>query len=242
MCVAQLAGSTSTTATLVIRGRSQLLRLYGNPGSPTAIVSSGDGGWLHLAPHVAEILASRGFFVVGVDSRAYLSSFTTGSDTLHSADVPGDYKAVVAYAARAGQARPVLIGVSEGAGLSVLAATRSDVKAIVSGVVGLGLPDQNELGWHWRDALIYVTHRLPSEPMFSTSAVIGQVAPLPIAALHSTHDEFVPLGDVQRVFSRANDPKRLWVIPASDHRFSDNEAEFDRSLADALAWIGRGGR
>jgi type IV secretory pathway VirJ component len=28
-------------------------------------VSSGDGGWIHLAPHVAEVLAAKGFFVVG---------------------------------------------------------------------------------------------------------------------------------------------------------------------------------
>ena len=33
------------------------------------MLSSGDGGCIHLAPHIAELLASRGWLVVGVDSR-----------------------------------------------------------------------------------------------------------------------------------------------------------------------------
>ena len=48
-------------------------------GAPV-IVSSGDGGWIHLGPHVAEILAARGYFVVGFDVKAYLESFTAGHD------------------------------------------------------------------------------------------------------------------------------------------------------------------
>ena len=64
--------------TLVIRGHAQSLHLYGTRGGPPVIVSSGDGGWMHLGPHVAETLAAKGFFVVGFDVRAYLESFTSG--------------------------------------------------------------------------------------------------------------------------------------------------------------------
>ena len=46
--------------------------------APPVIVSSGDGGWIHLGPHVAEVLAAKGFFVVGFDVKAYLESFTSG--------------------------------------------------------------------------------------------------------------------------------------------------------------------
>ena len=42
------------------------------------------------------------------------------------------------------------MGVSEGAGLSVLAATDPLTKTETLGVVGLGLPDLNELGWRWK--------------------------------------------------------------------------------------------
>jgi fermentation-respiration switch protein FrsA (DUF1100 family) len=63
------------------------------------------------------------------------------------------------------------------------------------------------------------------------------VAPLPLAAIHSTHDEFVPLADAQRIVAAAREPKRLWIIEAADHRFSNALPELDRRLAEAIAWI-----
>ena len=94
-----------------------------------SIVASGDGGWVHLGPYVAEFLSSNGYFVVGFDSKAYLSSFTRNGTTLTTTDVPEDFAALLDYAATGASTRPVLIGVSEGAGLSVLAATQDAVKA-----------------------------------------------------------------------------------------------------------------
>jgi alpha-beta hydrolase superfamily lysophospholipase len=227
----------AATETIWLRGHAQLLRTYGQRGGPAAIVSSGDGGWIHLGPHVAETLAARGYFVVGFDVRAYLSSFTTGTTTLRPEDEPRDYKTLVEFAARGSSGRPVLVGVSEGAGLSVLAATDSDTRARIGGVVALGLPDVNELGWRWRDAMIYVTHRSPNEPSFSAASLIGRAAPAPIAVIHSTRDEFVPVNEVQRVVANACEPKRLWLVEAADHRFSNNLAVLDRTLFDALLWL-----
>jgi fermentation-respiration switch protein FrsA (DUF1100 family) len=186
---------------------------------------------------VAETLATKGFFVVGVDVKAYLESFTSGATTLQPEEEPRDYAALAAYAAKGSSMKPVLIGVSEGAGLSVLAATDPATKHAIAGVIGLGLPNLNELGWRWKDSLIYVTHGVPKEPTFSTQAIVDRVAPTPLAAIHSTQDEFVPLAEAQRVLDSAKDPKRLWVIKASDHRFSDNLTEFDQRLLEAIAWV-----
>jgi hypothetical protein len=127
--------------------------------------------------------------------------------------------------------------VSEGAGLSVLAATDPATKGTIAGVLGVGLPDLNELGWRWRDSLIYVTHGVPKEPIFSTRAIVDRVGPTPLGAIHSTQDEFVPLADVQKVLDAATEPKKLWIVKASDHRFSDNLAEFDRRLLEAMDWL-----
>ena len=226
-----------TRDVLVIRGHAQSLRLYGTRGGPPVIVSSGDGGWMHLGPHVAETLSARGFFVVGFDVRAYLESFTSGTVTLSQADEPGDYNVLADYAARGSTQKPILIGASEGAGLSVLAATDPKTKRSIAGVIGLGLPDLNELGWRWKDSLIYVTHGVPKEPTFSTAAIVGRVGPTPLGAIHSTQDEFVALSAVQDVLDHASEPKKLWIVKAADHRFSDNLAEFDRRLLEAIEWI-----
>jgi dienelactone hydrolase len=142
-------------------------------------------------------------------------------------------------AAQTSHKKPILIGVSVGAGLSVLAATDPPTKAAIAGVIGLGLPDVNELGWRARDMLIYFTHGIPNEPHFSAAAIAGKVAPVPLALIHSTRDEFVAVSEVERVLQAARAPKHLWLIDASNHRFEDKLTELDARLLDAIAWITR---
>jgi type IV secretory pathway VirJ component len=226
-----------TTDTVRIRDHQLTVHVYGTRGGTPVIVSSGDGGWVHLGPQVAALLAARGFFVVGFDVKAYLESFTSSTTTLRMDDVPGDYRTLLAYAARGSSDKPVLVGVSEGAGLSVLAASDTSTKSLLGGVVALGLPDVNELGWRWKDALIYVTHGVPKEPTFKTRDVVAGVAPLPLAAIHSTNDEFVPVSQARDLLAQAGRPSTLWVVPARDHRFSDNRPEFERRLTEAFTWI-----
>jgi dienelactone hydrolase len=230
-------GPAPSTVPFAIRGKVMTLHLYGPSSGEPIIVASGDGGWIHLGPHAAEVLARAGYFVVGLDSRQYLESFTSGSSTLRPADEPGDFRTLAEFASRTTHTRPILVGVSEGAGLSVLAATDPATRPTIRGVVGLGLPDINELGWRWKDAVIYITKGIPNEPTFSVSGIVDRVAPLPLAAIHSTRDEFVPIADIQRIMGRAKEPKRLWVITASNHRFSGAENEFDRRLIEAVDWV-----
>jgi alpha-beta hydrolase superfamily lysophospholipase len=224
---------------ITIRGRPQMLYIYGPPAGTPVIVSSGDGGWIHLAPHVAGMLAAHGCFVVGMDARSYLSSFTSGTSTLRPADEPGDYLLLAQLAAQTSHKKPILIGVSVGAGLSVLAATDPPTKAAIAGVIGLGLPDVNELGWRARDMLIYLTHGVPNEPHFSAADIADKVAPVPLALIHSTRDEFVAVSEAERVLQAARAPKQLWLIDASNHRFEDRLTEFDDRLLEAIAWITR---
>jgi fermentation-respiration switch protein FrsA (DUF1100 family) len=231
------AAASQTRLTLTVRGHALPVYTYGSPRGEPVVVSSGDGGWMHLGPRVAEFLGGRGYFVVGFDVKAYLSAFTTDRAALRAEDVPADYKLLIDLATRTTGRKPILIGVSEGAGLSVLAATTPATKAAIAGVIGLGLPDMNELGWRWVDTLSYLTHQTPNEPVFSTAAIVDRVSPLPLAAIHSTHDEFVPIPEVQAVLKNAHEPKRLWIVDASNHRFSGNHAEFERRLIEAIGWV-----
>jgi fermentation-respiration switch protein FrsA (DUF1100 family) len=237
VALASAPAQAQGTDTVTVRGHTLTVHTYGARGGRPIVLTSGDGGWIHLGPYVADTLARRGCFVVGIDARAYLSSFTSGAATLRPEDEPGDYRVFAEYAGRGSATKPILVGVSEGAGLSLLAATDPRTRDAISGVLGLGLPDLNELGWRWRDAWIYLSHGTPNEPLFSTAGLAAKVAPLPLAAIHATHDEFVPLADVQRIVSAAHEPKRLWIVDAADHRFSDALPELDRRLAEAIAWI-----
>jgi fermentation-respiration switch protein FrsA (DUF1100 family) len=88
--------------------------------------------------------------------------------------------------------------------------------------------------------VIYVTHGTPHEPTFSVKAVVDRIAPLPLAAIHSSRDEYVPLAEARDVVARAAAPKRLWVVDAADHRFSNNLPGFDRTLLEAIGWVAGG--
>lgn len=236
-----IAGATPATDSFALRGKTLDLHLYGMRGAPPVVLVSGDGGWMHLAPQTAPILAARGYFVVGFSAKQYLSAFTSGHAALSPAEVPRDFKSLVDYAAQGAPAKPILVGISEGAGLAVLAAVDPAVKASVSGVVGLGMSDQNELGWRFRDSVIYLTHGAPKEPRFSVLEIVNLLAPLPLAELHSTHDEYVPVEEARRVLEKAGAPKRMWVIEAQDHRFSGRVEEFSRRLLEAMAWVAEAG-
>jgi type IV secretory pathway VirJ component len=228
-----------TIRPIALGGREQKLHLYGPVNGPPVIVSSGDGGWIHLAPQMASWLAVRGYFVIGFDVKAYLAGGTTGSSTLTRADVERDYGTLLSTF---GHERPVILaGVSEGAGLSVLAAGAAANKRHLAGVIAVSLGEQNELGWRWKDSIIYVTKGVPHEPLFSATALMPLVTPVPLAIIRATHDEFVPPQESDRLIAAAASPSHAWTVAASDHRFSDNEAGFDSAMTAALAWI-RGAR
>jgi len=237
LAAALAAQSSPSTGSLTVRGKALTVHYYGPRTGRPVVVTSGDGGWIHLAPHVAEVLAKAGCFVVGIDSREYLSAFTAGRQGVNPGDVPADFRAFAALAAGSGPAKPILVGVSEGAGLSVLAAADPAAKAAVAGVVALGLPDLNELAWRWKDAIIYLTKGVPDEPTFSVAGIIDHVAPLPLAAIHSTGDEFVPVPTIRRLMALSKEPKKLWLVDGSDHRFSGRETEFDLRVIEACDWI-----
>jgi hypothetical protein len=231
------AAPVQTQRALIVRGQSQVLRIYGAPTAAPVVLTSGDGGFVHLAPLVADFLASNGYYVVGVDAKAYLSSFTSGDKTLSPADTPSDYRAFLDAARLGRDVRVPLIGISEGAGLSVLAATDPDLQKSLMGVIALGLPDVNELGWRWRDSVIYITHGVPNEPSFHAGDYVAKLGTMPLAAIHSTHDEFVPVDTLKKVLGPLVPTRRLWLIEAADHRFSDKQPDLQGALVEALEWI-----
>lgn len=237
--MAEVAAASGGSSRIVLHGRGYPLRRFGPVSSHVAVLSSGDGGWIHLAPHVAEVLAARGWTVLGFDSRDYLSRGNDTAGVLTPGDIARDYGDLIAQAAPAG-AQVTLVGVSEGAGLSVVAAADPAVKRRVAGVVAIGLGDRNELAWHWKDSVIYITKGVPHEPLFHASEFLPRLTPVPLALIQSTHDEFVPIAEGERLHALASPSSRLWRVESADHRFSNNLPAFDAQLAIALQWLASG--
>lgn len=238
---ARMASAGPATMTVKLDGKVQTLTAYRVENAAQAVIlSSGDLGWAGFVVDVAEFLAGQRIAVLGLDSKAYLESFTVGSSSVDPARVPAHFEQLAATAARTLgiDAVPVLMGISEGAGLSVMAAADASRKSRFGGVIVLGLPGATELGWHaWRDWTTWITKLNPAEPLAESAAFMSRIAPLPFVSIQSTRDEFVPLETAKALFAAANAPKRLYLINASNHRFSDKRDEVHARIMESLRWI-----
>jgi len=225
----------------VVRGVKQAAYLYNaapsRPNAPVAIVVSGDGGWHGFVADIAGYLASRGYPAVGVDAKEYLSSLS-GQRALEPAQIASDFAIIARFAKeQSGAKSSVLVGWSEGAGLAVLGGLDPVVRTDLRGVVAIGLPEQNELAWHWRDSIIYVTKKVPDEPTFSSKDFVGRLAPVALMVIQSTRDDFVPLATAREIFARAQEPKQIVFIEARDHHFAGELPAFWQALDRAFAWF-----
>jgi pimeloyl-ACP methyl ester carboxylesterase len=228
-------GPQGTIRPVSLNGREQKLHVYGDASGPPVILTSGDGGWLGLAPHVADALAAHGYFVVGLDAKAYLSSGTSYRGALSLTDIARDFGTLLSMFA--GDQPAILAGISEGAGLTLVAAADTQHRANIRGVVTYGLGERNELAWRWRDSIIYITKKVPPEPTFKASEFIPRVSPVPLAFIRSTHDEFVSNAESDRLIAAAGVPAKAWTVAARNHGFSDNHADLDQATLQAIDWI-----
>ena len=95
------AGETAqATEAIDIRAHVQNLHVYGSRGAPPVIVSSGDGGWIHLGPHVAEAARREGILRRRLRRQGVSRELHLREATLRPEDEPGDYKVLADYAAR----------------------------------------------------------------------------------------------------------------------------------------------
>jgi dienelactone hydrolase len=238
--LAQKAAPGRNSVTL--RGQPQDVYFYPAEGGSgraagTVLYLPGDGGWRGFAIEMVRSMASSGYDVYAWDSKQYLESFTTGRGALREVDVMADFRFMARWINQGKRDRVILSGWSEGAGLALLGAASPENRSIVRGLLVIGLPEYGVLGWRLADDLTYLTRRSPNEPQFDALPQMPRVAPLPLAMIYSTHDEYVPQPKAKALFDAASQPKRFFLIDARDHHYSGDQAGFFKALREALAWI-----
>src|SRR4051812_37123998 len=224
-----------------LRGKTLTLTIYRPLTAPkgTVIMGSGDVGWVGVGVAMAEFLSAEGYIVVGVNVRQYLSAFTAGKAHLEPADPPADYRAISEWL-RTNKlfVEPIVVsGISEGAALAILAASVPANHAWLRGVVTMGVPPIAELAWKWTDFTAWITKGDVREPSFAAKDYVASVSPLPIVMLQSKKDEYVSEADYRGLDAAAKAPKKLVLIDASNHRFTDKRKELRAEYLAALAWI-----
>jgi hypothetical protein len=230
------AGATVVT----IRGERQALQYLPAEGArlnQTVLFVSGDGGWEGWAITVAKTIASWGYDVYGVDTRAYLVGFSR-TGTLTEPQVTGDMSTLAQATLGQSGRRVTFVGWSEGAGLGVLGAAGTDSRKTFNGLITFGLSDENVIKWHSLESLTSLIKK-PHEPTFSAASYIAKVAPLPLMMIQSSHDQYVGLDEAKRLFTAAQDPKRFELVEGDNHRFDGNHDGFFLKLRDGLEWIAK---
>jgi type IV secretory pathway VirJ component len=238
------AASASEHLDFPLRGQHLSLTVYRPlpqmPPKATILMASGDVGWVGLAASTSEFLSSAGYLVVGINSREYLSAFTTKiGGHLVPLEIQQDYGQLANLLRAQGLLlQPVIVsGVSEGAGLAVLAASAAANHSWIRGVITMGLPGTVELAWRWSDFSAWITKRDSGEPAFLAREFLPGISPCPLYMIQSTRDEYVSEQDYRDMEAAARQPKKLALIAAANHRFTDRIPELRSQYLAALAWI-----
>lgn len=240
----QAARPAGRTVTVNLRGKAQSIQIYdpsaGTPKRPVQVlVTSGDLGWLGISGDVPGHLQDQGYRVIGLNAQKYVSSFTSSEGShLEEGQIPTDYDTVVRSVSTPGGYPNafVSVGVSEGAGLAVVAMGQPRASPLCRGVIALGLPIKTALGWRWTDFTSWISKKEPNEPEVATKEYLVRLK-VPVVLVHSTHDEYDLIDNVRALFAAAPEPKRFIAVDASNHRFSNKIPEVMSILDSSLGWI-----
>jgi dienelactone hydrolase len=226
--------------TVTVRGKEVDVYYYpavGDRLNRKVLFAPGDGGWRGFAVEVAERMASWGYDVYGLDTKTYLEGFTEKGSRLKETDVMTDFRSLAQWITADSNESIILVGWSEGAGLTLLASAAPDNRETFEGLVTFGLGRVGILGWRWVDDLTYITKADPHEPKFVATSYMPQIAPKPLLMIQSTHDDYVSADEARALFSAAQEPKRFALLQGRDHKFSGNQDEFFRTLQEGLEWM-----
>ena len=205
---------------------------------PLLIYTTGDGGWRGKDRALFEALASTGYPVAGISAPEYLKPLHGEHETTTPIQLAQDYDLVL-ETARATLGLPVgpviLVGVSRGAGLSVVAAGSRVMRRELSGVVAIALTKEEEyVRWRGRRRR---RRSAPDPVMVQVYDYLPQLRDLPLAVVQSTHDNYLPAADARTLFGPDSPTRRLRAIEARNHSFSGAREQMYAATREALEWI-----
>ena len=209
---------------------------------PLVVYTTGDRGWAGKDLEVYRRVVEWGYPVAGVDAHDYVKHLG-GSGTTTAARVASDYNAIIG-AARAAlgmeESVPVvLLGVSRGADLSVVAAGQEQVREHLRAVIAVALTREEEYVKRHR-------HTPPSGtapdgvPQASAADIVQLYAYLPrlhdvpITVIQSTHDKYLPADQARVLFGPDTALRHFIAIDARNHSFAGARDQLYTAMHDAL--------
>jgi pimeloyl-ACP methyl ester carboxylesterase len=207
------------------------------PARPLLVYATGDGGMHRKDLDTYRHLRTLGDPIVGFDARDYVKHLGKDTPTTTPERLAHDYSQIIMHARRAlrldAHCQIVLVGVSRGAGLAVVAA--GQLRDSINGVVAVALTQEEEyVHWHHHPPVPHETH---TPVMVNVYEYLAQLGNLPIAVVQSTHDKYLPAAKAREQFGPDTPYRWLQAIDASNHNFSGARTRMYDAVESAVRWI-----
>lgn len=207
---------------LSLNGKKLYSILFRTEEKPKGIVVHLHGNYGNVSHHFAQsvFLLKQGYDVLVVDYQGFGGS--EGKPTPQNTVEDG--RASVRYALSVCRSTPAAVGLfgqSIGAAVSaVVAAEEPEVKGVVLEAgfsryreISKDVLKRSKITWVFAYLLPPLIVRRECDPM----DYVGRISPRPVLFVHGTGDKTVPDWMSRKLFDRAGEPKRLWLIPGAGH-------------------------
>jgi hypothetical protein len=213
------------------------------PGTPLLLYATGDGGWRGKDAESYRHMIRWGYPVAGFSAPSYLAHVGFVSGTTTPARLARDYQRLIEFAKTAlrlsADTRTILVGVSRGAGLSVVAASRPDLHAELAGVLAVALTKEEEYVRQYRVRRGKSPSDMPRREVieFQTYEHLDRLRDLPLVVIQSTGDDYLPAESARTLFGADTSLRKFYAIESRDHSFTDARDEMFEQMAASLSWM-----
>ena len=207
-------------------------------GQPLIVFATGDGGMHRKDLATYRHLVAWGYPIVAFDAHDYVTHLGRSTEATTPGRLASDYGRIIDAARQTlgmDRAHPVvLVGVSRGAGLSVVAAGAGALRGEVAGVVAVALTQEEEyVQWYRR-----LAHEgAPRRVIVDVYEYLSRLEDLPLAVNQSTRDNYLPAAAARALFGPDTAQRRLVSVDARNHSFGGARDRMYDALRSALRWI-----
>ena len=210
---------------------------------PLLVYATGDRGWAGKDLDVYRHLVAWGYPVAGFDAHDYVKHLGPTASTTPGR-VAADYGAIIAAARNALGLRDtdpvVLVGVSRGADLSVVAAGARPLRTRLSGVIAVALTREEEyVKWFGRRLRRAEARQARNDAgempqMVQLYDYLPLLRELPITVIQSTRDNYLPAAQARALFGPDTAVRNFIAIDARNHSFAGARERLYDAMHGAL--------
>jgi len=206
------------------------------------IYATGDGGWRGLDEQIFDWISTSDYPVVGFSSKNYLKNLEYVRDTTTPRRLVRDFQTVIRFAEQQlgmpESTRIILVGLSRGAGLDIVAAGQGGLKPNLAGVVAIALTKEEEHVVPYPRRTRSQSNQPKREMLkIQTYEYLPRITPVPVVVIQSTHDGYLPADRARALFGPDTEIKKLIPINAKSHSFRGGCLDLHTQIDNALTWM-----